>query len=64
MDLLGGLWRYMNRYAAYLSDESDSGFESGTLYTKEHDEVTQESTDKLDKEEADEVDEAEEEAQT
>jgi hypothetical protein len=61
MDLLGGLWRYMNRYAAYLSDESDSGFESGTLDTKEHDEVAQESTDKLDTEEADE---AEEEAQT
>lgn len=51
MDLLGGLWRYMNRYAAYLSDESDSGFESGTLDTKEHDESTQESTDKLDTEE-------------
>ncbi|GFF36915.1 hypothetical protein IFM58399_04713 [Aspergillus lentulus] len=51
MDLLGGLWRYMNRYAAYLSDESDSGFESGTLDTKEHDEVTQESADKLDTDE-------------
>ncbi|KAF7164036.1 hypothetical protein CNMCM5623_008675 [Aspergillus felis] len=41
MDLLGGLWRYMNRYSAYHSDESDSGFESDTLDTKEHDEVTQ-----------------------
>ncbi|GIC93249.1 uncharacterized protein Aud_009731 [Aspergillus udagawae] len=50
MDLLGGLWRYMNRYAAYHSDESDSGFESGTLDTKEHDEVPQESPDKLDNE--------------
>ncbi|GIK04061.1 hypothetical protein Aspvir_008136 [Aspergillus viridinutans] len=46
MDLLGGLWRYMNRYAAYHSDESDSGFESNTL--------TQESADKLDTEEAEE----------
>ncbi|GIJ91666.1 hypothetical protein Asppvi_010638 [Aspergillus pseudoviridinutans] len=54
MDLLGGLWRYMNRYAAYHSDKSDSGFESDTLDTGEHDEVAQESTDKSDTEEAEE----------
>ncbi|KAM0093907.1 hypothetical protein ACP6JD_002572 [Aspergillus fumigatus] len=50
MDLLGGLWRYMNRYAAYHSDESDSGFEFNALDTKDHDEMAQQSTDKLDTE--------------
>ncbi|RLM01673.1 hypothetical protein CFD26_108700 [Aspergillus turcosus] len=49
-DVLGGIWRQMNRYAAYLSDESDSGVE-GTLDTNEHDEETQESTDRLDTQE-------------
>lgn len=49
-DVLGGIWRQMNRYAAYLSDESDSGVED-TLDTNEHDEVTQESTGKLDTQE-------------
>lgn len=49
-DVLGGIWRQMNRYAAYLSDESDPGVED-TLDTNEHDKP-QESTDNLDAEEA------------
>lgn len=48
-DVLDGLWRQMNRYAAYLSDDSDSAVDSGNLDTG--DEMIQESTDKLDTQE-------------
>ncbi|RHZ54416.1 uncharacterized protein CDV56_107588 [Aspergillus thermomutatus] len=47
-DLLDGLWRYMNRWAKYHSEESDSGESTDELDAGEPEKETQESTDSLD----------------